>query len=408
MRKANPQDLEQLAKLLDGKGGSQDKIAEAFTRASSLGVTAKLAPLRPIQSWNTETAPDLRKRAGILKAENGDPTGGFLWAGFSAEDAALLALNPDLVLLAGAAATSSDGKFDWVKRQKNETYSDWRARIQSESVTRITGDEKMGEVVADYLDLMVMANEVPNAIKKGGGAAYSLYKFYKPGLEAHPLKAPGTMLAQILRGQAPSWLGSAVKARGAQIGAMFPAPLLDALAGSNRYAALGGARWAWEANLLKVGAGASRMSAATGGGAFARFAAGTGASLKTAGFWRGAGIAGSAAATGVGIFELYQKGNPVEAFQKDKVGYAKDVSGTLFNASMTAAMIAPSPITIGAVAVTGLVYAGLSIWDNREKIAEFGGKVADAAGRAGEAISKGAGKLADGAKNLVSKYNPFD
>ncbi|MEV7525050.1 hypothetical protein [Streptomyces sp. NPDC091371] len=36
------------------------------------------------------------------------------------------------------------------------------------------------------------------------------------------------------------------------------------------------------------------------------------------------------------------------------------------------------------------------------------GKVADVADKAGQAISKGAGKLAEGAKNLVSKYNPFD
>ncbi|MBT2446018.1 hypothetical protein J7F03_02725 [Streptomyces sp. ISL-43] len=65
-------------------------------------------------------------------------------------------------------------------------------------------------------------------------------------------------------------------------------------------------------------------------------------------------------------------------------------------------------MTIGAAVVTGAVYAGLSIWDNREKIAEFGGKVADGVDRANDAIKKGAGKLADGAKNLVSKYNPFD
>ncbi|MFJ3722039.1 mucin-2 [Streptomyces sp. NPDC090045] len=406
MRKANPKDLEQLAKLLDGRGGSQDKIAEAFTRAASLGVTAKLGPLRPIQTWTGETAPDLRKRAGIMRAEDGDPTGGFLWAGFSAEDAALLALNPQLAILAGAASLADDGKFDWVKRQKGETYTDWQNRMKSDAVAKITGDKNMGEVVADYYDLVEFISTAPTALFKGGKALWDLKKYWGPDGKA--LKAPGTFLAQMLRGQGSTFTHGMAR-YGGRVGRMMPPPLLNFLAGNNAYAALhGGKLWAWEANLLKVAGPAARLQGAMGGGGFSRFAAGAGATLKTAGWIRGAGVVGSVVATGVGAFELYQKGNPVEAFKKDKVGYAKDVSGVLFNASLTAAMIAPNPWTIGAVAVTGLVYGGLAIWDNWDKVKQWPGKVADAAGKAGEVISKGAGKLADGAKNLVSKYNPFD
>ncbi|MBT2451334.1 mucin-2 [Streptomyces sp. ISL-43] len=405
MRKANPEDLEQLAKLLDGRGGSKDQIAEAFTRASSLGVTAKLGALRPVQTWTAETAPDLRKRAGILKAENGDPTGGFLWAGFSAEDAVLLALNPQLAILAGAASLADDGSFDWVKRQKGETYSDWQNRMKSDAVAKITGDKNMGEVVADYLDLVEFIGTAPNALFKAGKGLWDLKKYWGPDHKA--LKAPGTFLAQMLRGQGST--GTMRLARyGGRIGRMLPPPLLNFLAGNNSYAALVGKTWAWEANLLKVAGPAARLQGALGGGGFSRFAAGAGATLKTAGWIRGAGAVGSAIATGVSFYELCQKGNPVEAFKKDKVGYAKDVSGVLFNASMTAAMVAPNPWTIGAVAVTGLVYGGLSIWDNWDTVKKWPGKVADAAGKAGEVISKGAGKLADGAKKLVSKYNPFD
>ncbi|MFD9307495.1 mucin-2 [Streptomyces sp. NPDC060048] len=403
MRKANPEDLEQLAKLLDGRGGSKDQIAEAFTRASSLGVTAKLGPLRPVQTWTAETAPDLRKRAGILKAENGDPTGGFLWAGFSAEDAALLALNPQLAILAGAASLADDGSFDWVKRQKNETYSDWQNRMKSDAVAKITGDKKMGEVVADYYDLVEFVQSAPGALFKGGKGAWDLIKLWRKGT---PLKAPGTTLAQLLRGNGSSLLPSAVRLQGARLGGLIPAPLLNAFAGNERLAQVfGGRLHAYEASLIRVGLNAGSSA---NGGLMSRFAAGAGASLRTAGFWRGAGVAGSVVATGVGAYELYQQGNPVEAFKRDKAGYVADVSGVAFNASLTAAMIAPNPITIGAVAVTGIVYGVASIVDNWDTVKQWPGKVADAAGKAGEAISKGAGKLADGAKKLVSKYNPFD
>ncbi|UYM23038.1 hypothetical protein OIM90_30435 [Streptomyces sp. AD16] len=41
---ANPEDLEYLAKLLDGRDGLADRLDEAFTRAAQLGVTGHLAP----------------------------------------------------------------------------------------------------------------------------------------------------------------------------------------------------------------------------------------------------------------------------------------------------------------------------------------------------------------------------
>ena len=36
-RMANPEDMEHLAKLFDGRGDLRDKLDEAFTRASRLG-----------------------------------------------------------------------------------------------------------------------------------------------------------------------------------------------------------------------------------------------------------------------------------------------------------------------------------------------------------------------------------
>ncbi|WP_240679238.1 hypothetical protein [Streptomyces sp. B29(2018)] len=83
MRTVNPQDLEQLAKLLDGRGGLQERLDEAFTRASNLGVSGQLATLRPLRSWVSDTAPDLRNRAITARLEDGDPEAGLRWAGFS-------------------------------------------------------------------------------------------------------------------------------------------------------------------------------------------------------------------------------------------------------------------------------------------------------------------------------------
>lgn len=95
VRTVNPQDLEQLAKLLDGRGGLQDKLDEAFTRASSLGVTSKLTTLRPLRSWATDTAPDLRKRATFARLEDGDPEAGLRWAGFTDKELARLRKGKD-------------------------------------------------------------------------------------------------------------------------------------------------------------------------------------------------------------------------------------------------------------------------------------------------------------------------
>ncbi|MET7292378.1 hypothetical protein ABZS79_09570 [Streptomyces griseoloalbus] len=132
--------------------------------------------------------------------------------------------------------------------------------------------------------------------------------------------------------------------------------------------------------------------------------------MRTAGWWRAAGIGGSVVATGVGAFDVMQEGNPVEAFKRDKAGYVSKVSGVAFNASLTVAMVAPTPVTIGAAVVTGAVYgvATATIIANKEKFKEIPGKVADAGRWAGKKIGEGAEKLADGAKKLGSALNPFD
>ncbi|MFF4837878.1 mucin-2 [Streptomyces sp. NPDC001315] len=403
-RMANPSDLEHLAKLLDGRGNLRDKLDEAFTRASRLGVGGKLSSLKPMRNWADDTAVDLRRRAAVLYAEQGDPKAAALYAGFKPEELKGATLSPEAMLIANASVANGD-KFDagWLKRKPGETYQDWLQRIPGDAVAKVSGDENLGEVVGDYINLTALASTVPGAFKMTAAGTLGLVKYFKslktPG-EVKFLKAPGTTLAQILKGRPPSYIPGSIARIGARIGARTPAPILNVLTGKDSLAALAGKQFAWEANLLKVGKNASALSKAAGAGRAGAFASGAGAAMRTAGFWRAAGIGGSIVATGIGAFDVYQEGNPVDAFKRDKAGYVAKVSGVAFNASLTAAMIAPNPVTIGAAVVTGAVYGVATIVDNWDTVKKFPGKVADAGAWAGKKIGEGASKLADGAKSI--------
>ncbi|MFB7332661.1 mucin-2 [Streptomyces adustus] len=398
-RMGNPSDIEHLAKLLDGRGNLRDRLDEAFTRATNLGVRDKLSSLKPMMHWTDDTAVDLRRRAAILRAEDGDPRAAALYAGFKSEDLKGATLPPEAMLIANASVAGGD-KFDaaWLKRKPGETYQDWLQRIPGDAAAKISGNENLGEVVGDYINITALASTVPGAFKMAASGTMHLIKYFKNGTF---LKAPGTTLAQILKGRAPSYIPARIARLGAGIGARTPSAILSALGGSDSLAQIhGGKLWAWEANILKVGKNAGAASRVAGASRFGAFASGAGAALRTAGWWRAAGIGGSIVATGVGAFDVWQEGNPVEAFKRDKAGYVAKVSGVAFNASLTAAMIAPNPVTIGAAVVTGAVYGVATIVDNWDTVKKFPGKVADAGAWAGKKIGEGAGKLADGAKSF--------
>ncbi|WP_405561092.1 hypothetical protein [Streptomyces sp. NBC_01180] len=67
------------------------------------------------------------------------------------------------------------------------------------------------------------------------------------------------------------------------------------------------------------------------------------------------------AATGFSTANVIAQGNPVAAFKREGAGYVADVAEAGFNASMTAAMIAPNPVTIGLAVGFGVVYGGAKI-----------------------------------------------
>lgn len=385
-RLVNPQDLEQLAKLLDGRGGMGDNLGEAFTRASTLGVSDKLSALRPMRTWVSDAAPDLRRKAAYARLEDGDPMAGLLLAGFTPEQLKNKDLPPDILLVANA--TASDGELDdgWLKKKDGETLDDWLVRIQGDAVTELTGNEKLGKAVSTYIEgaanLSAFFTSSTTALL-GGKSLISYFKSSKV------LNAPGTFTARLINGhwdklskipKAGSWLTRVPTA---------------ALAGSDEAAMLAGYMrngafympTATEANLLRIAQRGGLANAA-----------------KAAGWMRGAGVVGSAAATAWGVANLATMDHG-KAWKEDKAKYLSNWTGTAFNASLTAAMIAPNPVTIGLAVGTGIAYAGTLVWDNWDSISKGAEEatewVSDKADKVGDAIS-------DGAKAVGSALNPFD
>lgn len=139
---------------------------------------------------------------------------------------------------------------------------------------------------------------------------------------------------------------------------------------------------------------------------------GLGAAAKTAGLLRGAGILGGVASTGLSLANVISQGNPIDAFKANGAGYVADVAEVGFNASLTAAMIAPNPITAGAVVVTGVIYGVATVVENWDGIVEGVGQAVEATGEfienAGEAIGDAAEAVGDAVGDAVSWLNPFD
>ncbi|MFO6452037.1 MULTISPECIES: hypothetical protein [unclassified Aeromicrobium] len=95
------------------------------------------------------------------------------------------------------------------------------------------------------------------------------------------------------------------------------------------------------------------------------------------GLMRGLGIVGGVYSTAVGVNNLIQQGNPIDAFEREGAGYVADVAETAFSASTTAFLIAPNPVT-GAIAVgTGLVWAGAEVVDHWDEISDGASKAWD-------------------------------
>ncbi len=427
MRNVNPDDLDQLAKLIDGKGGMGDKLTEALSRASTLGVSDRLSTIRPMRTWVTDSGPDMRKRATKVREET------------------------------------------LLERGDRETYSDWLARIEAHYLAKVPGlnkysESEIEEVLNDITDVTTGLKIGGVTLASGFGMANVLLKNswhsgwlrglvdsgklgttaqrLAPGI-LRSLASPGSWLPGQLAGQVnsrsalyraisripftatreASLFGTAWDAaRGLPVlNSPFVSRGINFVVGSDAAAALYGGvthsgalvTRAANANLFKVWRTASyfqklnnaRPAIIAAGKTASPFLRGLGAAGKTAGFLRGAGIASSALATGVSIANVAAQGNPVDAFKKKGAGYVADVAEVGFNASLTAAMVAPNPFTIGATVVFGGVWVGAKVVEHWDDIKDGAGKAKD---WVGDKASKVGSSIASGAKSVAKHANPMN
>ncbi|MFE5397341.1 PE-PGRS family protein [Streptomyces sp. NPDC056568] len=460
-RGADPEDLEQLAKLLDGRGGTAERLDEAFTRASRLGVSGQLAALKPLRSWAADGAGDLRKRAVLLRLENGDPTAGLLWAGFTAEDLEKYrgeGIKPETLLLANSVAASGDPAAKDLARQPGEKLGDWVARLEAHALSKIPGLEPHEETLTEMIKFGSDAFNVATAAQVVGATGFSgtkvlLGNAVKTG-KLGPMKD-----ALAARWTAPgsnpvlNWAGTRLKGYNPPIrslsapGSWFPGQLGNLASRSPTYQRVAnvpisagylGDRWSrgWDAlrrrgfmnakllgvtpnQAINVIAGSDDLARMYGGlthsgqevvragnANLVRVgrAGGFKAAVKTAGAFRGGGIVGSAGATAFSVANIATMDHGKE-WEKSKAGYLANYAEVGFNASLTAAMVAPTPLTIGLAVGTGIVYGGLKVVEHWDDITEGADKAVD---WVGDKASDIGGDIADGAKKLGGAINIFD
>ncbi|BBB00102.1 hypothetical protein RVR_7004 [Actinacidiphila reveromycinica] len=433
MRQVNPDDLEQLAQLLDGKGPTSlgSRTEAAFRSAAALDVTSHLSSLRPLTGWAHSTGPDLRRRAALVRMDSGDLTGAFLWAGFTAQDLARYTgdkISPELELIATSVAASGDPKAMQFQRRPDENLDDWIDRLKAQALTAMPGLQPFEPAVqtflsdyGDWKDATDAAGHVVfqgtqltkvllgNSFKAGWAKPWRLWAASRLQSSSVPLtdwaaarllgmntirslSAPGSWLPSKLTAglQHIPGLNGAIRDRTSEIWddlrlnrfmdagrwGITPNSVIDTLVGSDKLARqFGGLTHAGtpvlraaQADLGRVGVAAYK--ALRSGTAFENVAAKSryGAALKglatvgeTAGVFRSANIVTSVAMTGISAANLVSDGNPVKAFKREGAGYVADAADTAFNASLTATLIAPTPVTFGLTIATGSVYVGAEV-----------------------------------------------
>jgi len=223
-------------------------------------------------------------------------------------------------------------------------------------------------------------------------------KPYTVLVRGEPAAEP-TLLAQFLRSQtgtrATTWVSDILKTT--QSG-----QLAQRLAGWGQR--LVGTGWTNTATGMTYGRGAGNLFTLARQTDLATMA-------KTAGALRVVGVAGSAYATVDGAVGLWNNRHEnAKAWSEGGVTGKAHVVGeyaeTAFNASMTAALIAPNPVTVGLVAVTGVVWAGAEVVEHWDDITHAADVAVDWAGDRAEDVKDWAGDRLDDIKD--SKVNPMN
>ncbi|MGW1975453.1 hypothetical protein [Streptomyces sp. NPDC001889] len=280
-----------------------------------------------------------------------------------------------------------------IEMKDNETLDDYLKRLQREGITRLTGSEQLGRVITAYLAGTAKAGMVAQALYTSGMWSFKLAKYLR---RPDPMNAPGTMVGKFVN----------TRLAAAQPGSLLskvPPGAARFLYGSDLAAEFGAHMRRGDYFIPKAHQ-ANLATVAKNGG--------LGQAARAAGWVRGAGVVGGAAATVYGVANLATYNTDMIKANPDK--FATDLTSTAFSASMTALTVAPNPVTAGLAIGTGVAYLGATAWENREAIGDAVGDAAEWTGKTaekiGDGVSKGLDKVGDGIASGAKKIfnNPFD
>ncbi|GGZ39440.1 hypothetical protein GCM10010387_37070 [Streptomyces inusitatus] len=319
-------------------------------------------------------------------------------AGGNKNDATVGGFNGDAGKVAAADDQAKKARTELasvMEMRENESLDDYLKRLQREGITRLTGNEQLAKTITAYLAGTAKAAMVIEALSTVGSGIFKLSKYAIQRGEV-AMNAPGSMVAKFVN----------TKLAAAQPGSLLskiPPNLPRAMYGSD-LAAEFGAHMRKGEYFIPKSYQANLATVAKNGG--------LGQAAKAAGWLRGAGIVGSAGATVYGVANLATYNT--DMIKADPAKFATEVTGTAFNASLTAMAVAPNPITVGLALGTGAAYLGATVWDNHEEIMDAGRAAADWTGKTaekiGDGVSKGLDKVGDGIASGAKKIfnNPFD
>ncbi|HEY0187164.1 MAG TPA: hypothetical protein VGC67_06720 [Cellulomonas sp.] len=154
--------------------------------------------------------------------------------------------------------------------------------------------------------------------------------------------------------------------------------------------------------------GRGAFSAASTSGASTTAALGEGAltAARSMGVLKTLGVAGSAVATVGSAVNVASQGWPWDAYEANGIDYVADVAEVAFNASLTAAMVCPNPVTLGLAVGTGVAYGVTEVvahWDEITTLVSDGlDAAADLLDGAGDAIGDAVDEGIETAKKVGS------
>ena len=379
----------------------RDDVHDILAEARRLDAGWAVSTLSGIPTWADDTAADLRARIDIVTTLEQQTVTGF---GVGTVGWREIAGGRTPVALTisriSALELQPDVNAAWARRP-GETLDEWMTRLGGQAIDELTGLDGLGRPVAEFYHWW---SESFDAFKAGGMTALAAATIGKVSLTRGLLvpamqrlglsdlaiekailrygtyRAPGTTMQTIIMRMLPfdriqsvppmvqRWAASsglrsllpAIETRLPRI----PQNLYQGIFGAQEYT-YNNAIDPKTGKPLTMSRGASNLiSVARDAPAGARWSTVAG----TAGVIRGLGVVGQGAAAVVSTAQVVSHGNPVDAFQREGAGYVADVAKAGLDISLTAALIAPNPVTWGAVAVTGAVYVGAEVVDNWDEI----------------------------------------